>query len=730
MNTGAFGEGFPYTNFHDLNMDWIVKIAKDFLDQYTNIQNTITTGLEELDTKAEELENALEAWYEEHSDEIAQQLADALDDLNDWYTEHQGYLNQYLTDSITAFNNAADAKAEQTIESIPDDYTALSNEVTELKSNLVTTTPTVEPSGAYTLPVNNRYFLAGYATGKITAINLRFRRADTALVEFWEKRENTLYRIDTETLVCATDYTYMRKSVDVESIYPIYISVLPTLGTSVSYVLNTSNNAYNTSDTESTELDISALPVYTGLTVVGFCEYVAGDYEDLVEKNETLESIINPNVTSTPSVEPSGAQVLPVTSRWFLNGFAFTEIQSVSLRFREAGTALVEVWEVVDNHLKKIGEKTVTGTAYTYHTFPLEATSNHPMMVSVTCDNKVSFVSNTDYDTFFTTDLLSTDIVYNKLSTYVGMCIVGYTTYLASSLDTVLKSVYIPTRSPVERISSGIKSYYSTISSAVSDAVDGDTIIVKPGTYTDPINAWGKTISIIGIDKSTCIIRNTTGNYATPAVKIDSGYLANLTIISDASSPTITSADEGYMLDYSIHVDNNHATDKTLIIENCIIQNNHRASFGIGLYDHNTVIIRNCDVWSGKPPADIPNPSLNKRGVLYFHNRQPSEYFSNVTEQYLRVINCTMFCEDIIAVYVGDTTQNVDMTGKTNEMTAEFINNMFTAKNANGTYRTTSNGVCIPPDFANDSCVGGTGFTNRLKLSAISFGNNVQYFNN
>ena len=43
MNSGVFGEGFPYSNFHDLNMDWIIKIAKDFLDQYTNIKNTITT---------------------------------------------------------------------------------------------------------------------------------------------------------------------------------------------------------------------------------------------------------------------------------------------------------------------------------------------------------------------------------------------------------------------------------------------------------------------------------------------------------------------------------------------------------------------------------------------------------------------------------------------------------------------------------------------------------------
>lgn len=37
LNTGAFGEGFPYTNFHDLNLDWIISIVKEFKDQYPDI---------------------------------------------------------------------------------------------------------------------------------------------------------------------------------------------------------------------------------------------------------------------------------------------------------------------------------------------------------------------------------------------------------------------------------------------------------------------------------------------------------------------------------------------------------------------------------------------------------------------------------------------------------------------------------------------------------------------
>ena len=136
MNTGAFGENFPYTNFHDLNMDWIIKIAKDFLDQYTHIQETIESGLEALDEKATNLEALLQEWYDTHSEDIANQLADALQDLNDWYTTHENYLNQTLQNNITAFDNHAEQKAAQTIESIPDDYTTVATNVTNIVNSI------------------------------------------------------------------------------------------------------------------------------------------------------------------------------------------------------------------------------------------------------------------------------------------------------------------------------------------------------------------------------------------------------------------------------------------------------------------------------------------------------------------------------------------------------------------------------------------------------------------
>lgn len=136
MNTGAFGENFPYSNFHDMNMDWVIKIAKDFLDQYTHLQETINTGLTDLENKANDLEALLQAWYDTHSEDIANQLAKALNDLNAWYDEHKNYLDQTFTENIALFNQRAEAKAAETIATIPSDYTALSNRVTSLQNTV------------------------------------------------------------------------------------------------------------------------------------------------------------------------------------------------------------------------------------------------------------------------------------------------------------------------------------------------------------------------------------------------------------------------------------------------------------------------------------------------------------------------------------------------------------------------------------------------------------------
>lgn len=120
---GPFGNLFPYSDQHALNLDWIIQVAKDFLDQYTHIQEVISDGETSLDQHTADglaalaaektrLEGLLDAWYNTHSEDIADQLTAAV-----------ASFQTQATDIVTAL-----------LATIPSDYTALSASVTELQN--------------------------------------------------------------------------------------------------------------------------------------------------------------------------------------------------------------------------------------------------------------------------------------------------------------------------------------------------------------------------------------------------------------------------------------------------------------------------------------------------------------------------------------------------------------------------------------------------------------------
>lgn len=52
-NIGAFGENFPYSNKHDLNLDWMIQTMKEFKDNYTNLNQTIENGVQSVEETGE-----------------------------------------------------------------------------------------------------------------------------------------------------------------------------------------------------------------------------------------------------------------------------------------------------------------------------------------------------------------------------------------------------------------------------------------------------------------------------------------------------------------------------------------------------------------------------------------------------------------------------------------------------------------------------------------------------
>ena len=64
MDIGAFGEKFPYTNFHDLNLDWILKQIKEIAEA----ENAQNENIEELEKRVQ----ANEEWINNYNPNLIQ----------------------------------------------------------------------------------------------------------------------------------------------------------------------------------------------------------------------------------------------------------------------------------------------------------------------------------------------------------------------------------------------------------------------------------------------------------------------------------------------------------------------------------------------------------------------------------------------------------------------------------------------------------------------------------
>ena len=132
-----------------------------------------------------------------------------------------------------------------------------------------------------------------------------------------------------------------------------------------------------------------------------------------------------------------------------------------------------------------------------------------------------------------------------------------------------------------------------------------------------------KHISIIGIDKTKCIIESDTGNYETPPAEIaTNGIIKNLTFIAthSASDGTETSGS------YAVHVDNRPAdlNGMKLIFENCDFISYQTAAVGLGLYKNQDISFNNCNFISNTditwdPSSDYDPAAMCSNGAFYMH---------------------------------------------------------------------------------------------------------------
>lgn len=258
---------------------------------------------------------------------------------------------------------------------------------------------------------------------------------------------------------------------------------------------------------------------------------------------------------------------------------------------------------------------------------------------------------------------------------------------------------YEPYKGVVARISNTIHvaksgGDFTKISDAVNNIMDDSatntyTIIVHPGVYEEIVHiGTNHYISIVGINRDTCILIDNTGTWANSPLSIACNCrVENMTIIS-------THDDNAEGVDgYALHADTQGSG--TVDIFNCKLISYQSAAVGIGLFQDRTVKLTQCELYS-YTAAGAPNITY---GALLCH----PNLTAGVTNQHLIVKDCILKSQNGIAIYISTNASDAGMD-------VAFYNNLV--------YSSTMGKV--------------DGIVNRastIALTADSFGNNVAALN-
>lgn len=441
-------ENFPYTDVHQLNLDWIIKIAKDFLDQYTHIQELIAngeqslsdlteSGLTQLQEKADTLEGLLQQWYNTHSEDIADQLANALADLNDWYTEHQGYLDQILLDNIAAFQIQATNRANAAIESIPGDYTEL-----------------------YNMALNTKKIAVKKANGNIVS--------DLNMLENKFYVDNKSY---TTTEVDNNDYMYCQFEIEADQAYAMKGIRFISDGSNI-LVNQTSGDLHYWTPSTTQSVYVS---VDKRVTETFFCK--SSDYL----KKGTLQ--IPRYNSETLAQELGNNDNIPVSQKFFTD--SFTDIPELYIKNMsiKTGTDLMEIATVYENkYIINNNNQLEMVDSNDYDTFRIvsipgyyRSNNNMRFMAIVNNNNQVlAYYSNVD---ICETDSNAAYIYFSVAKTITNFMI-GYGVIAPTETKYVSSKIYTTGDWIKERIySKGYKTLSGNLSSG--DSFETDIVQLK-----------------------------------------------------------------------------------------------------------------------------------------------------------------------------------------------------------------------------------------------------------
>ena len=301
----------------------------------------------------------------------------------------------------------------------------------------------------------------------------------------------------------------------------------------------------------------------------------------------------------------------------------------------------------------------------------------------------------------------ASDYKHHLLLSYLGNKLVSHNVSLQIIIDRYYhKSMTKNDHNNVITVGKGQD--YATIQAAVNAAADSKdnpiTILIMPGIYNESVTVGGQRhISLIGVNKKTCIVRNDTGYYDEAPLEIEGDVMVkNLTFISTHDATKNVPVDS--LRSYAVHADYDGAGTAEFI--DCDMISMQNAAFGSGLHQDQTIKLIRCNLFSHTPAES----SMLVNGSLFCH----SAIAANISNQHLIVDGCHIESDLSWAIYINDANQLYgDKTGS--DMDVAFYNTLFYS------HEKGKIGV-INKDP-------GTGFSGTIKLNPMSYGNNLPELN-
>lgn len=203
---------------------------------------------------------------------------------------------------------------------------------------------------------------------------------------------------------------------------------------------------------------------------------------------------------------------------------------------------------------------------------------------------------------------------------------------------------------------------YTTIEDALKNAADSEsnpvTIFVMPGIYypapkigTDnkPYEEANRYISLIGMDKNSCILKGDVGYYYWQnnidysLIRLNGNILIkNFTFDARSDKYIETATQNGWDLTsphcrgYCVHADGGREENTIIEINNCNMYNDHFACFGFGVRPDSPLKIIDCELISDVDSATNQLGGFSSFGTVYGHLLVGS----NLPNQNIDIIRC------------------------------------------------------------------------------------------